>query len=1173
MPPRRVASTPAFRPRVAYALSSDSSDSDFSSSDDEPAPAPPPRLRRNQLPAAKPPGAAAAPAPVPAPAPAPAVAPAAAPSTSRRLRTSASVPLPATASKPASSPPSILPPSLHVKPAAEEKKEEEPMDLDPAAAEVDELAADDLSDVDEFAPSAQDGAGDVDMSDAEEDDAEIDILDDDVVLPADDGDETEYEDGDDEDDDVVVPAKKKAPTRAAKAKAAAAAPVSAAPAPRNGLRKAASTSALNIDVIIPIKPSSRPARSLTTSPVSAVATPAAPVVATRTRAAPSRRPVVVDDDSDEAEQEPEAEPEPAPVDDDDGDEEFAASEAEEDDDAYDDPEDSKKRKAGAAAPAAKPPAAKALRPAASASPAAVGPRPLGLGGGGGGRSPGSLLKPGLGASGPAGAKRPPPPLGGRLGTRPMGANGLSRPTPTTSLPRPLGARSARTTRSGATPSFAPPRPLGLVRYPEPIAFDLPLRVLTLLRDQGPRNPLPAPLSSGSQRSDDSNAENTKLIETPLGYIPPTLVREYKLPTFKVEPVAKRNPMRNRALGMRAGKKPPARPLHDPEADGALVLWHPLELTAEEQTKVKEEDRPVHVVVDPRLSRILRPHQIDGVIFMYRCVTGVQVPNVQGCIMADEMGLGKTLQCITLLWTLLQQSPVAGKGTIDKAIIVCPSSLVRNWANEFTKWLGKGTINALCADNKGSKEQSVKEIKQFVSAQGNIANPVLIISYESLRLYSPYLGQTPIGLLLCDEGHRLKNSNSQTFQALNALNIPRRVILSGTPIQNDLTEYFSLLNFSCPGLLGSETEFRRNFELPILRGRDSDATDKDKAVSEAKLAEMIGIANKVMIRRTQELLQKYLPHKQEHVVFCKMAPVQLDMYTSYLESPEVKALLRGKDSQPLKAIGYLKKLVNHPCLVDEHRELRLAESGKMLLLERMLHKIKTTTQDKIVLISNYTQTLDVFERMCRARAWGCLRLDGTMTVKKRQKLVDQFNDPAGGEFVFLLSSKAGGCGINLIGANRLVLFDPDWNPASDAQALARVWRDGQKKTCWLYRFIATGTIEEKIFQRQCHKQMLSNCVVDEELEVERHFSLDNLRMLFVYNGNTPSDTHDTFKCKRCVNGRQFKPPPRDNVSSRNAATDMSLWNHFSALDLNKMPDPMLRECGKDIVSFVFQNETT
>lgn len=237
---------------------------------------------------------------------------------------------------------------------------------------------------------------------------------------------------------------------------------------------------------------------------------------------------------------------------------------------------------------------------------------------------------------------------------------------------------------------------------------------------------------------------------------------------------------------------------------------------------------------------------------------------------------------------------------------------------------------------------------------------------------------------------------------------------------------------------------------------------------------------------------------------------------------------------------------------------------------MLARIRAETNDKIVLISNYTQTLDIFAKLCQARGYGYLKLDGTMQVNKRQKFVDKFNDPNGSEFVFLLSSKAGGCGLNLIGANRLVLFDPDWNPAADQQALARVWRDGQKKDCFVYRFIATGTIEEKIFQRQSHKQSLSSCVVDSAEDVERHFSIDSLRELFQFKPNTRSDTHDTFKCKRC------RPDTGRQAIKAQAMLygDTSSWNHFvnDGKDgpLGKIQDLLLRqETEEDIVSAVFQ----
>lgn len=217
----------------------------------------------------------------------------------------------------------------------------------------------------------------------------------------------------------------------------------------------------------------------------------------------------------------------------------------------------------------------------------------------------------------------------------------------------------------------------------------------------------------------------------------------------------------------------------------------------------------------------------------------------------------------------------------------------------------------------------------------------------------------------------------------------------------------------------------------------------------------------------------------------------------------------------------------------------------------------------------------------------------MSITKRQKLVDQFNNPEGKEFIFLLSSKAGGCGINLIGANRLILFDPgmscrtnrsvlkavDWNPAADQQALARVWRDGQKKECkvetvpvhgsplilgFVYRFISTGTIEEKIFQRQANKQALSSAVVDEKEDTERHFSLDALRQLFLFKEDTLSETHETFKCKRCKNGKQTIKAPALLYG------DGSTWNHFTNEELRNNHDDLLRaEVGLPEVSFVFQ----
>lgn len=303
-----------------------------------------------------------------------------------------------------------------------------------------------------------------------------------------------------------------------------------------------------------------------------------------------------------------------------------------------------------------------------------------------------------------------------------------------------------------------------------------------------------------------------------------------------------------------------------------------------------KDKLVHVVVDPILCNVLRPHQREGVKFMYECVTGKRIENAYGCIMADEMGLGKTLQCITLLWTLLKQGPEA-KPLIEKAIIVAPSSLVKNWYNEIFKWLNS-RVKPLAIDG-GSKAEIDVKLTGFMKTYGRrCANPILIISYETFRLHAHVLHQDQVGLVLCDEGHRLKNSENQTYQALMGLKAKRRVLLSGTPIQNDLLEYFSLVHFVNAGLLGTASEFRKKFENPILKGQDAGASDKEREVARERLNELVTVVNKCLIRRTSALLSKYLPLKYELVVCIKMTPLQTQLYKNFIKSDSIRKSMQG-----------------------------------------------------------------------------------------------------------------------------------------------------------------------------------------------------------------------------------------------------------------------------------------
>ena len=219
-------------------------------------------------------------------------------------------------------------------------------------------------------------------------------------------------------------------------------------------------------------------------------------------------------------------------------------------------------------------------------------------------------------------------------------------------------------------------------------------------------------------------------------------------------------------------------------------------------------------------------------------------------------------------------------------------------------------------------------------------------------------------------------------------------------------------------------------------------------------------------------------------------------------------------------------------------------------------MRAAGNERIVVVSNYTQTLDMISNLGLTRGWPAVRLDGSTNVAKRQKMVDVFNDPTSVSFAFLLSSKAGGCGINLIGANRLVLFDPDWNPAVDKQAAARVWREGQKRRCFIYRFVSTGTIEEKIFMRQLSKEGLQS-IVDDKEEVNSLSSKD-LRQLFRFDEETVSDTHKKLACTRCPVEALKSKPQTDDDTGFNRAQSQAVRGLVAELQSNAMMEALTED---------------
>ena len=608
------------------------------------------------------------------------------------------------------------------------------------------------------------------------------------------------------------------------------------------------------------------------------------------------------------------------------------------------------------------------------------------------------------------------------------------------------------------------------------------------------------------------------------------------------------------------------PRYNPDVPGAVVFKRP---NAKHQELFGRNQPVVDVVLDPDLARILRPHQIEGVKFMYEAVTGISsleqghtTPG-QGAILADEMGLGKTLQTIALIATLLRQNCYFSNirpGTVEKVLIVCPLTLVVNWKREFRKWIGRSSIGVLAVEGDGRKE-----VERFVSHR---QYQVLILGYERLRNCVQELSRAMpgVGLVVCDEGHRLKSKDTKTTKCFDLLPTRRRILLTGTPIQNDLREFYTMVDFVYPGLFDQYSVFKRIFEDPIMRSRQQYCTEETLELGKKRNKALMVITKGIILRRTADILKQYLPPRQEMALFCTMTPIQKVMYGIFSEYVNHQLLL-GESQTYLPYITLLRQLCNSPELIlpdaedlarnpgaNDQALVKVTEtilqtytasidpcllSGKFLVLHRILSSIRKHTQDRVIIVSNFTSTLNLLQRYCVRQKFPFLRLDGRTKADVRSKMVNEFNSDSGSDhlgkqpFVFLLSSKSGGVGLNLIGANRLILFDSDWNPATDRQAMARIHRDGQLKPCFIYRLLLVGSMDEKIYQRQITKIGLSDSLMSNEAAKDHDvasssdtFSQEELRDVFGYHPNTTCLTHDLLGCACGGNGKEVQTPAEE-----------------------------------------------
>ncbi|KRX65952.1 Helicase ARIP4, partial [Trichinella sp. T9] len=617
-------------------------------------------------------------------------------------------------------------------------------------------------------------------------------------------------------------------------------------------------------------------------------------------------------------------------------------------------------------------------------------------------------------------------------------------------------------------------------------------------------------------------------------------------------------------------------------------------------EISEDGKPI-VEVDEEISKMLKPHQAKGVQFLYQCIFEKKSKEKNlggGCILAHCMGLGKTFQVLAFLHTVMKDVDF----NVRRVLIVTPINVVLNWRNEISLWLDDHGFDK---NIWAMHEVRTTKDRYYVIERWENEGGILIIGYELLRylltctrkgnravIESAFSKPGP-DIVVCDEAHRLKNEKSGISQALLQIPTKRRICLTGTPLQNNLMEYYAMVNFVKPNLLGTRMEFLNRFVNPIKNGQMSDSTLGDVALMKRRVHILHNLLCGFVHRVDYSAISEALPPKFEYVLFVRLSNVQRKLYTDYLgtfynESRNVK------DKGALQSALFvhyqvLQRVCSHPrelFIMEERAQKKLNEyeseqslssslsttsfeltdeepanreqivakdllkpiepppvskknwylptlkeddpllvemSGKMVVLFEIIERCGDIG-DKVLVFSQSLITLDLIEELLRLQErnvgesssrefnyWvpgiDYIRMDGSTNASTRERLAKKFNDETNRRCrVFLLSTKAGSLGINLIGANRVVVFDANWNPSHDLQAMFRVYRLGQCKPVYIYRLIAKGTMEETIYQRQVVKQSLSCRVIDEQ-QIGRHFTFSDLEYLYHFDPDE-DDKHRT-----------------------------------------------------------------
>lgn len=456
---------------------------------------------------------------------------------------------------------------------------------------------------------------------------------------------------------------------------------------------------------------------------------------------------------------------------------------------------------------------------------------------------------------------------------------------------------------------------------------------------------------------------------------------------------------------------------------------------------------------------MRDYQVAGLNWL----VSLHENGISG-ILADEMGLGKTLQSIAFLGYLRHICDITGPH-----LIVVPKSTLDNWKREFTMWTPEVNVLVL----QGAKDERHQLINDRLVDE---KFDVCITSYEMILREKTHLKKFAWEYIIIDEAHRIKNEESSLAQIIRLFNSRNRLLITGTPLQNNLHELWALLNFLLPDVFGDSQAFDQWFST---QGQDQDTV----------VQQLHKVLRPFLLRRVKSDVEKSLLPKKEVNLYIGMSDMQVKWYKKILEK-DIDAVngaagKRESKTRLLNIVMQLRKCCNHPYLfegaepgppytTDEHL---IFNAGKMIMLDKILVRMKNQGS-RVLIFSQMSRVLDILEDYCVFRDHKYCRIDGSTAHEDRISAIDEYNKPGSEKFIFLLTTRAGGLGINLTSADIVVLFDSDWNPQADLQAMDRAHRIGQTKQVVVYRFITEQAIEEKVLERAAQKLRLDQLVIQQ-----------------------------------------------------------------------------------------------